>query len=186
MRPMAAAVLCSISVLIFSWRIARLPATPRLEAAAALLNQGTTGFAACTINGNSAPSGGGGVFNNGATVSLEDTIVAGNTTSQNSLIASDIAGTSTVSGSFNLIGTGGSDGLQNGANGNIVLPSLSTLGLAPLGYYGGLTETMAAFARQRGDRQRHPRRLSRHSHGDHDRPARSADRLDTVYRRVHG
>ena len=106
-----------------------------------LLNQGTMVLTACTVNGNAAPSAGGGLFNNG-TANLIDTIVAGNTTLPTSLIASDIAGGPSVSGSFNLIGTGGSDGLQNGSNGNIVLPSLSTLGLAPLGYYGGPNETM--------------------------------------------
>ncbi len=106
-----------------------------------LFNQGTMNLTACTVSGNAAPSAGGGLFNNG-TANLIDTIVAGNTTLPTSLIASDIAGGPSVSGSFNLIGTGGSDGLQNGSSGNIVLPSLSTLGLAPLGYYGGPTETM--------------------------------------------
>jgi parallel beta-helix repeat protein len=108
-----------------------------------LFNQGTTNLTACTVSGNAAPSAGGGLFNNGTAVNLVDTIVAGNTILPTSLIASDIAGASNVSGSFNLIGTGGSDGLQNGSGGNIVLPSLSALGLAPLGYYGGPTETMA-------------------------------------------
>ena len=70
---------------------------------------------------------------------LTDTIVAGNT---NPSDASDIGGTN-VSGSYNLIGTGGSGGLVNGVNGNIVLTSLTDLGLAPLGNYGGPTQTMA-------------------------------------------
>ena len=48
-----------------------------------------------------------------------------------------------VSGSNNLIGTGGSGGLVNGVDGNIVLTSLTDLGLAPLGNYGGPTQTMA-------------------------------------------
>jgi hypothetical protein len=48
-----------------------------------------------------------------------------------------------VSGSNNLIGTDGSGGLVNGSSGNIVLTSLANLGLAPLGNYGGPTQTMA-------------------------------------------
>ena len=49
--------------------------------------------------------------------------------------ASDIDGT--VTGSHDLIGTGGSGGLTNGKGGNIVLTSLTGLGLAPLAFYGG-------------------------------------------------
>ena len=71
-----------------------------------------------------------------------DTIVAANTL-PNSLIPNDIGGKSSVSGSYNLIGPDGAGGLQPGINGNIVLPNLSTLGLAPLGFYGGPTQTMA-------------------------------------------
>ena len=48
-----------------------------------------------------------------------------------------------VSGSNNLVGTGGSGGLVNGVDGNIVLTSLTDLGLAPLGNNGGPTQTMA-------------------------------------------
>jgi hypothetical protein len=107
-----------------------------------IISKGTLNMTACTVSGNSAPGAGGGLFNQSGAVDLIDTIVAGNTTLQTSLIASDIAGPSNVSGSFNLIGTGGSDGLQNGSGNNIVLPTLSALGLAPLGYYGGPTETM--------------------------------------------
>ncbi len=93
----------------------------------------------CTISGNYAGSGGGGVYNRN-TATLIDTIVAGNT---NPSGASDIGGDSNVSGSYNLIGTGGSGGLSNGVDGNIVLTSLADLGLAPLGNYGGPTQTMA-------------------------------------------
>ena len=57
--------------------------------------------------------------------------------------ASDIGGDTSVTGTYNLIGTGGSGGLVNGQNGNIVLTSLTDLGLAPLGDYGGPTQTMA-------------------------------------------
>jgi len=107
----------------------------------ALFNHATMNLTACTVSGNWTPNVGGGLDNSG-TANLTDTIVAGNTL-PNSLIANDIGGTSTVSGSYNLIGIGGSGGLQNGVNGNIVLGDLSTLGLAPLGNYGGPTQTMA-------------------------------------------
>jgi len=79
---------------------------------------------ACTVSGNSAGSGGG-LYNNGGydggVVGLTDTIVAGNT--------SDIDGVG-WGGSDNLIGTGGSG-------------ELAELGLAPLGNYGGPTQTIA-------------------------------------------
>ena len=126
-------------------------------------NLGTANLTDCTVAGNSAVDNGGGVSNygtanlTGCTVSgnqggglasygpgpaglanLIDTIVAGNTESSG---AGDIGG-SDVSGSDNLIGTGGSGGLVNGVDGNIVLTSLTGLGLAPLGNNGGATQTM--------------------------------------------
>ncbi len=106
----------------------------------ALYNNATMYLTACTVSGNSASTGGG--LDNDGTATLTNTIVAGNTL-PNSLIASDISGTKSVSGSYNLLGTGGQGGLTNGVNGNIFLPNLSTLGLAPLGFYGGPTQTMA-------------------------------------------
>ena len=104
-------------------------------------NIGTATLTNCTISGNQASDGGGGVDNVG-TATLTDTIVAGNT--GRSSAASDIDGT--VTGSHNLIGTGGSGGLISGQNGNIVLTSLTGLGLAPLAFYGGPTQTMALLA----------------------------------------
>ncbi len=101
-------------------------------------NYGKATFTNCTISGNSSSGSGGGVYNYG-TARLTDTIVAGNTGPSSA--ASDIIGM--VSGSYNLIGTGGSGGLSNGQNGNIVLTSLTGLGLAPLAFYGGPTQTMA-------------------------------------------
>ena len=97
----------------------------------------------CTVSGNSNGEygSGGGVYNSG-TAYLLDTIVAGNSNPFEDS-ANDIWGTSNVSGSFNLIGTGGSGGLASGADGNIVLTSLTNLGLAPLGAYGGPTQTIA-------------------------------------------
>ena len=73
------------------------------------------------------------------TATLTDTIVAGNTDPP----APATSAVRNVSGSNNLIGTGGSGGLANGVDGNIVLTSLTDLGLAPLGNNGGPTQTMA-------------------------------------------
>ncbi len=98
---------------------------------------------ACTISDNSASVAGGGLYNtSSATATLTDTIVAGNITQYG---PSDIGGfeAGQVTGNYNLIGTGGSGGVTGGSDGNIVLTSLSSLGLATLGDYGGTTETMA-------------------------------------------
>ncbi len=110
-------------------------------------NGGTTMLTNCTISGNQAIQNGsiasyGGGVNNGGTATLTDTIVASNTGPSSA--ASDIHGT--VTGSYNLIGTGGSGGLTNGQNGNIFLTSLTGLGLAPLAFYGGPTQTMALLS----------------------------------------
>jgi hypothetical protein len=105
-------------------------------------NARTATLTNCTISGNSTNAYGyGGGMDNTGTATLTDTIVAGNTGPSSA--ASDIAGTGSVTGSHNLIGTGGSGGLTNGQNGNIVLTSLTGLGLAPLAFYGGPTQTMA-------------------------------------------
>ena len=67
---------------------------------------------------------------------LNSDIVAGN--SGGDLNGSNVASSS----SFNLIGTGGSDGLTN-SKGNQVGVPVASIQLAPLGYYGGPTETLA-------------------------------------------
>ena len=100
-------------------------------------NYGTATLTHCTISGN---SDGGGVDNQ-ATATLTDTIVAGNTGPSSA--ASDISGTHNVTGNNNLIGIGHSGGLKSGQDGNIVLTSLTNLGLAPLAFYGGPIQTMA-------------------------------------------
>jgi len=93
------------------------------------------------LSGNSAVAGGG-VYSSSHRVTLTGTIVAGNSDQS---VPDDIGGfaATAVTGSFNLIGTGGSGGIVNGSQGNIVLTSLANLGLAPLGDFGGATETMA-------------------------------------------
>ncbi len=124
-------------------------------------NYGPTGnliLTACTLSGNSAPFGGG-LYNPGGdyggTVGLTDTIIAGNA---NGGASNDIGGS--VSGSYNLIGTGGSGGLANGVDGNIVLTSLTDLGLVPLGNNGGPTQTMALLPGSPAPRARVHRRIS--------------------------
>jgi hypothetical protein len=106
-----------------------------------LINYGTANLTDCTISDNSSSSGVGGVGNYGSgTVTLTGTIVAGNTGSGGN--ASDIGGpnASQVSGTYNLIGTGGSGGLTAADHNllNVADPLLS-----PLGNYGGPTETIA-------------------------------------------
>jgi parallel beta-helix repeat protein len=76
-------------------------------------NSGTAALTSCTVSGNSAHTGGGGLDNTG-TATLTNTIVAGNPA------GGDVSGP--ISGSDNLIG------------GNPLL--------APLGDYGGPTQTM--------------------------------------------
>ena len=76
-------------------------------------------------------------------LTLTNTIVAGNAGAGNA--PSDIAGIESgrVTGSFNLIGSGGSGGIQGGVEHNIVLNSLEGLGIAAPGNYGGPTQTIA-------------------------------------------
>jgi hypothetical protein len=93
----------------------------------------------CTITGNSATVGGG-IYNyyGNYYLSLTNTIVAGNTGAGGSV--DDIGGQAAagVTGSFNLIGTGGSGGLSPSDN----LLDVANPGLGPLGDYGGPTETI--------------------------------------------
>jgi hypothetical protein len=94
-------------------------------------NAGQVSLTHCTIADNSA-SAQAALWDPLAPVSLTDTIVAGNTASVSGL--TDVLGAE-VTGSYNLIGTGGSGAIANGSNGNIVLTTLTGLGLAPLGHY---------------------------------------------------
>ncbi len=94
---------------------------------------------------------GGGLYNRlysgySSTATLTSTIVAGNTTLPNGGGSpSDIggSGSASVSGSYNLIGTGGSGGLTNGVNNNQV--GVANPGLDPKGLQsnGGPTQTIA-------------------------------------------
>jgi fibronectin-binding autotransporter adhesin len=93
-----------------------------------------------TVSGNFAGNKGGGLINVfGGTATLDNTIVAGNTGATNS---PDVAGTFHSLG-FNLIGnTNGSSGwVRSDLAGTIANPRNPLL--APLGNYGGPTQTMA-------------------------------------------
>ncbi len=113
-------------------------------------NSGTTTLVACTITGNTTTALGGGVYNGGIgsdSVTLNDTIVAGNTSTASGGRASDIELStgfpSDVTGSYDLVGTGGSGGLSSGGGNEL---GVADPGLAPLGDYGGPTETVALLA----------------------------------------
>jgi hypothetical protein len=96
-----------------------------------LENFGTATLIACTLSGN---TGGGGLDNQG-TATLTDTLVAGNTSAAG---ATDILGPDSVSGSYDLTGTGGSGGLSAGNHNQL---DVANPGLGPLGSYGGPTLT---------------------------------------------
>jgi hypothetical protein len=112
-------------------------------------NSGTLVVASCTIASNSAiqsvgpdiGSNGGGIASAGGTVTVENTILAQNTSPN----APDGIG-AFVSEGDNLIGNGtGMTGVSNGANGDRVGNGASPINarLAPLGDNGGPTQTMA-------------------------------------------
>ena len=105
----------------------------------------TAALTGCTVSGNTAFGSGGlgnyggglGNFSAASTLSLTNTIVAGN---GGGGAASDIAGPGIASGSFDLIGTGGSGGLINGVDHNLVGVAAPMVGT--LGNYGGPTQTI--------------------------------------------
>ncbi len=105
---------------------------------------GTLTALSSTIAANTASISGGGLFAAGGTSALYDTIVALNTASGSA--ASNIAlsgGSVSATSAYNLIGTGGSGGLTNGTNGNIV--GVANPGLGALALNGGATQTMAVL-----------------------------------------
>ena len=106
-----------------------------------ILNESRLALTGCTVSGNSALYGGG-LDAPSSTATLNDTIVAGNVDARG---ASDIVGrfAARVTGGYDLIGPGGSGGIDNGSDGDIVLANLAGLGLAPLANNGGPTLTMA-------------------------------------------
>lgn len=96
----------------------------------------------CTITDNTAISGAGGGLSTNGNTTVKNTIVAGNFAAA---VLSDIGGTFTSQGS-NFIGTkGAATGFTNGVNGDQVGTDASPIDakLAPLGFYGGTTQTHA-------------------------------------------
>jgi hypothetical protein len=91
-----------------------------LFAGGAIRNEptGTAILTSLTISLNSADQGGG-LDVEGGEVQLHNCIVAGNYSADASA-SSDIAGTVDPASTYNLIGTGGSGGLSNGVNHNLV------------------------------------------------------------------
>ncbi len=103
-----------------------------------------------TISNNSAGIGGGLHSSNGGTaaafVELHNTIVAGNF-DVNLTTPDDIGGNNVLgASSHNLIGSGGSGGLVDNDDGNLVLTSMEPVGLTPLDFYGGTTRTHALYS----------------------------------------
>ena len=93
-------------------------------------------------NDNNGSGTGGGIFRSAGTVTLKNTIVAGNFNDASpSTTADDISGTVNAASSFNLIGTGGAGGLVNGTNSNQV--GVADPGLNALLDNGGPTFTHA-------------------------------------------
>jgi hypothetical protein len=90
----------------------------------------------CTVSGNSATYGGG-IHTRASSPTLSNTIVAANTSGGN---PSDILGAVDANSSYNLIGTGGSEGLMDGVNHNQV--GVANPGLGTLGDHGGPTQTI--------------------------------------------
>ena len=113
-----------------------------------IYNNGTATLTNSTLSGNSARYGGGIDNVSSDTARLNNTIVGGNTLSDH-VTPSDLAGNVPVdaASAHNLIGPGGSGGLSNGVNGNIVVASVADLHLGPLANNGGPTQTMALLAR---------------------------------------
>ncbi len=129
-------------------------------------NQGTANIVSSTISGNSASADGGGVSNSGGTTNITSSTITGNSayfyaggiqssntvTLNNTIVAGntdgrgipDVAGP--VSGTFNLIGDGtGQTGIANGVDNNQVGNSDSPIDplLGPLADNGGPTLTRA-------------------------------------------
>ena len=102
-----------------------------------------------SVNANCTTCGGG-IWNSdgGFVVNLRNTIIAGNTVA-NASSSPDFYGPTSTSSSFNLIGNSqGTTGITNGTNNNQVGTNTSPVDarLAPLGNYGGTTQTHALLS----------------------------------------
>jgi len=103
-------------------------------------NNGTATISNSTFSGNSASSGGG-IYNNFATVYVTNSIIAGDTGGDNNEVYSD--GGTFTSGGYNLVGVNGNAGGFPTISTDITLKGPITSAIAPLGNYGGNTETFA-------------------------------------------
>jgi fibronectin-binding autotransporter adhesin len=114
------------------------------NAGAGVFNSGTVTAVSTTIAHNAVGAGGpgGGIDNAGGLVTFFDSIVAGNTASTTPSTFSDVAGTLSPASAFNLIGSAGSGGLENGTNSNLIVTD-ATAGLGNLASNGGPTQTIA-------------------------------------------
>ncbi len=121
-----------------------------VEGGGGIDSQGKLTAVNCTIADNDVVASvgyGGGIGVAGATVMLNNTIVALNTIGTGTGATANDIGTidgGTVSGSFNLVGTGGAGGLTGGVNGNLV--GVASPGLGTLASNGGPTQTIALLA----------------------------------------
>src|SRR6266545_4415426 len=98
-----------------------------------------------TITNNRSGNFAGGLYRDSGTLTLQNSIVAGNFLGASpSTTADDISGTVDAASSFNLIGTGGSGGLVNGVNNNQV--GVADPRLGPLAHNGGPTLTHALLS----------------------------------------
>jgi hypothetical protein len=106
-----------------------------------IYNVGMMTVSDSTLSNNSTSLGGGGIYSHLASTTLNGDIVVGNTDTSG---PDDVDGTGPVStASENLIGADLTSSLTNGVNGNLVGVTVAQAGLAPLGYYGGPTQTFA-------------------------------------------
>jgi CSLREA domain-containing protein len=112
-----------------------------------IANEGILRLTNSTVSGNSALTAGG-IYNAVASpvqadATLLNTIV-GDNTRLDGVTPDDIGGFTNLDSASanNLIGPGGSGGLTDGTNGNIVTATVPALGLGLLGSYGGPTQTI--------------------------------------------
>jgi parallel beta-helix repeat protein/predicted outer membrane repeat protein len=96
---------------------------------------------ACTLSGNSAVQGGG-IFSFNTILSLENTILAGNTAADGPDLGEFGASTTTLLGKNLVSDTSGNNGLAPAA----ALIVATNPKLSPLGHYGGSTQTMHPLA----------------------------------------
>jgi CSLREA domain-containing protein len=97
---------------------------------------------------DSAVQGGGGINRDRGTLTLHNSIVAGNFKGSGSTTRDDLAGVFNTSSSFTIVGVGTGSGFSNGTNGNQVGTSANPINprLGPLANNGGPTLTHALLA----------------------------------------